>query len=99
MDFLPLNLDLRFGEFFNWRLNKPGHIFQFHFSIQRLLKFPNLETTWAVVVAQLVDRLLPSPEVHGLNLVIGKILSTNSIIEKTKINKKRPGKAHLKKDL
>ena len=28
---------------------------------------------WAVVVAQLVERLLPIPEVHGSNPVIGKI--------------------------
>ena len=28
---------------------------------------------WAVVVAQLVERLLPTPEVHGSNPVIGKI--------------------------
>ena len=41
-----------------------------------------------MVVAQLVERLLPNPEVHGSNPVIGK---------KTKIKKKRPGKAHLKK--
>ena len=29
---------------------------------------------WAVVVAQLVERSLPMPEVHGSNPVIGKIL-------------------------
>ena len=28
---------------------------------------------WAVVVAQLVERLLPIPEVRGSNPVIGKI--------------------------
>ena len=29
-------------------------------------------TSWAVVVAQLVERLLPTPEVRGLKTVIGK---------------------------
>ena len=31
-------------------------------------------STWAVVVAQLVERLLPIPEVRGSNPVIGKTL-------------------------
>ena len=55
---------------------------------------------WAVVVAQLVERLLPMPEVCGLNPVIGKLLyltfsclPTVNYIEKTKIKKKRPGMA------
>ena len=30
-----------------------------------------------VVVAQLVERSLPTPEIHGSNPNIGKILSTN----------------------
>ena len=51
----------------------------------------------ALVVAQLVERLLPTPEIHGLNPNIIKILSTNSTIEKTKIKKKRSGMSHLKK--
>ena len=50
-----------------------------------------------MVVAQLVERLLPTSEIRGLNPDIGKILSTNCTIEKTKIKKKRPGMAHLKK--
>ena len=49
----------------------------------------------AVVVAQLVERSLPTPEFQGLNPVIGKIVSTN--IKRQKIKKKRPGMAHLKK--
>ena len=53
----------------------------------------------AVVVAQVVERLLPKPEICSSNPVIGKMLSTNlstyCIIEKTKIKKKRPGMAHL----
>ena len=52
-----------------------------------------------MVVAQLVERSLPTPKICGLNPDIGKILSTNCIIEKTKINKKRPGMAQLLKNL
>ena len=33
----------------------------------------NFESCWAVVVAQLVERSLPIPEVRGSNPVIGKI--------------------------
>ena len=50
-----------------------------------------------MAVAQLVEQLLPTPEVRGLNLDIDKILSTNCTIEKTKIKKKKPGMAHLYK--
>ena len=53
---------------------------------------------WAVVVAQLVEWSLPTSEIHGSNPDIGKILSTNRSIEKTKIKKKRPGMAFLKKE-
>ena len=46
-------------------------------------------------MAQLVERLLPIPEVRGSNLVIGKIyiehLSSVNCIEKTKIKKKEAG--------
>ena len=55
-----------------------------------------------VVVAQLVERSLPIPEVRGSNPVIGKNLYrtfTVNCIEKTKIKKKRPGMAHFKKKL
>ena len=59
----------------------------------------------AVVVAQLVERLLPIPEVRGSIQVIGKNLFIywtfvyfQLCIEKTKIKKKRPGMAHLKKE-
>ena len=52
---------------------------------------------WAVVVAQLVERSLPTPEIGGSNPDIGKTLSTNCTLEKTNIMKKRPGMAnHLK---
>ena len=43
-----------------------------------------------MIVAQLVERSLPIPKIRGLNPDIGKILSTNFTIEKTKIKKKRP---------
>ena len=61
---------------------------------------PTVKHVWnvAVVVAQLVERLLPIPEARGSNPVIGKnyiehLLST--VFEKTKIKKKRPEMAHF----
>ena len=47
---------------------------------------------WAVVVAQLVERSLPIPEVRGLNPVIGKnlfiyiehLLTVNCVLERRK---------------
>ena len=56
----------------------------------------------AGVVAQLVEQLLPIPELRSSNPDISKILTTNSTIEKKKIKKikkKRPGIAHNKKTL
>ena len=57
--------------------------------------------TVVVVVAQLVERLLTIPEVRGSTPVIGKIFIEHlfiiNCIEKTKINKKRPGMAHFLK--
>ena len=55
-----------------------------------------------MVVAQLVERSLPTSEIRGSNPDIGKIfysrISTNcNKIEKTKIKEKRPGIAHLNK--
>ena len=52
-----------------------------------------------MVVAQLVEWLLPFPEVHGSNPVIWKNLYRKlnfSCFEKTKIKNGRPGMAHLK---
>ena len=49
---------------------------------------------WAVVVAQLVEQSLSIPEIRVSNPDIGIIISTNCIIDKTKIKKKRPGMAH-----
>ena len=37
---------------------------------------------WAVIVAQWVERTLPTPEVRGSNPVIGEILFTMNCIEK-----------------
>ena len=42
----------------------------------------------AVVVAQLLERSLPTQEIRGSNSTLGKILSTNCVIEKTKKEKK-----------
>ena len=50
-------------------------------------------------MAQLIERLLPTPEIRSSNPDIGKILSTHCTIEKTKIKKKRQAMAHLKQDL
>ena len=55
----------------------------------------------AVVVAQLAEWLLPTPEFHGLNPIIGNFFKNTYLLTvnctgKTKIKKKRPGMAHLK---
>ena len=50
---------------------------------------------WAVVVAQLVEQLLLTPEICVFNPNTGNILSANNTIEKTKIQKKKPGMPHL----
>ena len=45
---------------------------------------------WAIVVVQLAERLLPIPETHSLNPVIGKFLYWTHLlltVEKTKIKK------------
>ena len=55
----------------------------------------------AVVVAQLMEQLLPIPEVRGSNKVIGKIYSENlftvNCIEKTKKEKSDREWPNLKK--
>ena len=55
----------------------------------------------ALVVAQLTERSLPTSEIHGLNLNIGKVFRMHIAVshnsEKTKIKKKRTGLARLKK--
>ena len=55
----------------------------------------NTVTRQAVVVAQLVERSLPTQEYLGLNPAIGKLCI--SCIEKRKIKKKGPGMAHFYK--
>ena len=72
----------------------------FHLTVEGGLYFWHQSNAFsgAVVVAQLVERSLPTPEVRGL-IPIGDIdidqYSTNCNLEKTKIKKKRPGMAHL----
>ena len=44
----------------------------FHFDFDIILYLKQI-ANWAVVVTQLVERLLPIPEVHGSNPVIGQI--------------------------
>ena len=53
----------------------------------------------AVVVAQLAEWSLPTPEIRGLNPditneILRSYLSVNCYPDKTKINKKKPGMAH-----
>ena len=43
--------------------------------------------SWTVVVTQLVERLLPTPEAYGSNPGIGNFFTTNCS-EKTKVKKK-----------
>ena len=53
-----------------------------------------LDDDWAVVVAQLVEQSLPTPEGRGSNPVIGKNLMLDVYVQqflKTKIKKKEPG--------
>ena len=40
-------------------------------------------------MAQLIERSLPTPEIHGSNPKVGKIISTNCSVEKTEIKKKK----------
>ena len=58
------------------------------------------QNIWAVVVAQLVERSLPTPEVRGLNPVIGKLLYGTFVYwqlywKDENKQKKRPGMAHF----
>ena len=75
---------------------KRWHRWKWHLSVESIIE----ETpSGGSGVAQLVERSLPIPYVRGSNPVIGKfyvyLLSVNWI-EKSKIDKKRPGMAHLK---
>ena len=52
---------------------------------------------WAMVVAQLVERSLPKPEINSSNPNIGKILSRDSTLKRKYNNKeKEPGNGQLK---
>ena len=59
--------------------------------------------SWAVVLAQLVERSLPTPEVHGSNLVIVKLLYRTFGFLQLKIkvenNEKEAGNGPFKKTL
>ena len=44
---------------------------------------------WAVVVAKLVERSLPTPEIRGSNPNIGKLLSTNCTLNRKDENKEK----------
>ena len=52
---------------------------------------------WEVVVVQLVERSLPTPEVRGSNPVIGKICMYYQLYWKDENKEKRPGMAQFKK--
>ena len=74
-----------------------------HAAIEKYLKTEKKQFDCrAVVVAQLVVQLLPTPEGRGSNPVIGKLcmvhLLTVSCIVKTKIMKKWPGMGHFLKN-
>ena len=47
--------------------------------------------TRALVVAQLVEQSLPTPEIRALNPNIDNILSTNCAIKKDKTNEEKRG--------
>ena len=57
------------------------------FNLLKSVTTINLNLRGAVVVAQLVEWSLPTPGIRSSNLVIGKILSSNCRIEKTKKEK------------
>ena len=68
-----------------------GHHYKYRFLGQTQVV---LYYYWVVVVAQLVERSLPTPEICSSNPDISEILTTNCTLEKMKIKKKRPGMAY-----
>ena len=88
---------------FHWIMNSENYVFnEVHFGLEIFKWLCKQCKTRAVVVVQLVEMLLSYPEVSSWNPVIGKKLYwlfTVNCIEKTKIKIKRPGKAHLKKNV
>jgi hypothetical protein len=65
---------------------------QFYFTIVQV-KFYVL---WAVVVTQLVERLIQTPEIHSSSSKTGKILSTKCSCNLKRQKIKEKGKANLK---
>ena len=83
-----------------WTCDSVQHIERFIFEYQDLYFtiFCTKSFEWAVVVAQLVERLLPSPEVRGLNPIISKTIiecMLSTVYRKDKTKEKRPGMAHF----
>ena len=61
---------------------------------------PTVLPSRTVVVAQLVERSLPTPEIHSSNPVIGEILwiySLSTVLNRQTERIKRPGMAHFSK--
>ena len=55
---------------------------------------------WAVIVVQLAEQSLPTPEIRRLSPVIGKTFNTCHLyfnIERTKINEREAGNGPFKK--
>ena len=48
-------------------------------SLKMIIEYKFQNKNWAVVVAQLAERSLPTPEIRGSNPNIGKNLSVNCI--------------------
>ena len=69
----------------SWKLQKVENAI-----LPKLTKhFENL----AVVVVQLVEQLLPTPQIRGVHLAIGNFYLLSTV--KTKINQKRPRMAQF----
>ena len=60
-----------------------NHVYVIH----RTVNSSNSSKLRAVVVAQLVERALPTPEIHGSNPNIGKVLSSNCKLKRKDENK------------
>ena len=63
----------------------PGHMGRSQSNSELCLLKKLIQIRAVVVVAQLVERSLPTPEIHSSNPDIGRISSTNGTIEKTQI--------------
>ena len=85
-----IHLEVRTKYFFMGHSRSPFLYFR-HFLTVYLTKLIVKKCWWEVVVAQLVERSLSTPEVRGSNPVIGKFIC----IEKMKIKKKEAGKGPI----